>query len=473
MRRPRGDDQFALGVAAGALGAAALPWLARAAFGAAARTAISILTNDVFSENLWELVGAAARSGPQTLIETGLRAATGRALLRPLGTLRHHPGFHGLMFNPAQLHRLPTPLAAPVATDVVIGRRAKKPLHLGTPLLIAGMAYGLALSEAAKVAIARGAALAETASNTGEGPWLPAERAAAAKLILQYNRGTWAKDESVLRQADMIEIQIGQGAFAGLGHKTAAARIGPRLRRRLGLTPGGDAVSESRQPGVDSARDLAFLVADLRRRTAGVPIAVKLAAGDDLEDDIAIAVRADADIIVVDGAEGGSHGAPPILADDFGLPTLYALCRARRALDRLDPRREISLIISGGLSTPGDYLKALALGADAVAIGSTALFAVAHSQITKSLPFEPLTQLLWYGGKQARRFDAERGARDLANYLRSCTREMSEAVRALGKSSLSAVGREDLVALDDLTAQITGLPLAYVPKPERQRQQKR
>lgn len=125
------------------------------------------------------------------------------------------------------------------------------------------------------------------------------------------------------------------------------------------------------------------------------------------------------------------------------------------------------------MSTPGDYLKALALGADAVAIGTTALFAVAHSQITKSLPFEPLTQLLWYGGKQARRFDAERGARDLANYLRSCTREMSEAVRALGKSSLSAVGREDLVALDDLTAQITGLPLAYVPKPERQRQQKR
>ncbi|MGE5559947.1 MAG: FMN-binding glutamate synthase family protein [Chloroflexota bacterium] len=467
MRRRRSDDQFRLGLAAGALGAISLPWLARALFGAAARLGLTILTNDIFSENIWELIGAAVRAGPQVIIETGLRAAKGSVVLRPLGTPKHFAGFDGMMFTLAQLQRLPTPLGTPVATGVTIGPRARRPLKLRIPIMIAGMAYGLGLSERAKVALARGAAQVETATNTGEGPWLQAERDAAAKLVLQWNRATWAKEPSILKQVDMVEIQIGQAAYGGVGHKMAAARIGPTLRRRLGIEPGSAAVRQSRVPGVTSGADLARLIDYLRAETGGVPIGVKLSAGDDLERDIEIAVRAGADALTIDGAEGGSHGAPPVLEDDFGLPTLYALCRARRALDRLDPQHTVSLIISGGLTGPGHYLKALALGADAVAIGTIAMFAVCHSQIGKTLPFEPLTQLIWYKGKQSSRFNVEVGARDLARYLRSCTREMCVAVRALGKSSLAAVGRDDLVALDDLTAKITGLPLAWVPKSER------
>lgn len=378
-----------------------------------------------------------------------------------------------MMFNIAQLHRLPTQVGSPVVTGVTIGPRAARPLHLAMPIIVSGMAYGMSLSARAKVAIARGTALVGTATNTGNGPWLQAERDAAKKLVLQISRGTWAKDEWMLRQADMLEIQVGQGAFGGVGHKMSSARIGPVLRQRFGLAPGQDAVIESRQPGVACERDLARLIARLRRVTGGVPVAVKIGAGDDIEADLAIIVRAGADVITVDGAESGSHGSPPILEDDFGLPTLYALCRARRALDRLDPRHGVSLVISGGLSSPGDYLKALALGADAVAIGTMALFAVSHSQITKALPFEPPTQVVWYRGKQSKRFDSEQGARDLANYLRSCTREMADGVRALGKTSLADVCRDDLVALDDLTAKITGLPLAWLPRRRRLRVRRR
>ncbi|MCL6635941.1 MAG: FMN-binding glutamate synthase family protein, partial [Peptococcaceae bacterium] len=363
-------------------------------------------------------------------------------------------------FNVAQLATLPTPEDVPVDASVVLGKRAARPMQIEIPIIVSGMAYGFVLSEKAKIALARGASMAGTATNTGQGPFLQSEREAARLLILQYNRGSWCKEPEILRQADMVEIQLGQAARGGVGDIVKAKEIDSEVRMRLGLPSGRDVVTHARLPGMSSPGQLGGIVSSLREITGGVPIAVKIAAGNSLEEDLAYILEAGADVIVVDGSPGGSGGTAPILQDDFCLPTLFALCRTVRFLEKEGAKEQVDLVISGGLKTPGDYLKALALGADAVAIGSMALFAVTHTQVLEALPFEPPIQVVYQNGRYKDRFDVEKGARHLANYLISCTEEMKEAVRALGKTRISQVSRDDLFALDAKTARIAGVPYA-------------
>lgn len=422
------------------------------------------LMSEAYTENLWEFVSAMARLGLYKQQENALRAHEGKVLQRPLGSPKRFPDFSGLMFNAAQFHTLPTPIAAEVATGVVIGKEAARPLVIRIPIIISGMAYGEALTEAFKIALARGATLAGTAINTGEGPFLPSERAAAQKLILQYNRSSWGKEEKILRQSDAIEIQFGQGALAGVGHLMKARDIDDKLRRQLGLKPGQDAVTESRQAGIETAADLRDLVEYLRDVTGGVPIGIKIAPGKYLEKDLDFALRGQVDFITVDGAQAATKGGPPILADDFCLPTIFALCRAVRFLEQKKVKKKVSLLISGGLYTPGDFLKAIALGADAVCIGTAALFNVTHTQSLHALPWEPPTQVAWYDGIFRKKFDPHKGAESLARFLNSCKEEMEEAIRGLGKTSLDQVNRQDLFALDPETAKITGVPLGYYPQ---------
>jgi glutamate synthase domain-containing protein 2 len=424
------------------------------------------LSTDPYHENLWETVTGLRRVGVQATLETELRAAVGHPPLRPFGRFRRFPGFDELLFDPAQLARLPAPEDRPVDTSVVLGPRAARPLRLAIPLLITGMGYAIALSPEAKCALARGAALAGTATNTGMGPLLPEERRLARYLIVQYNRASWNKDPDILRQADMLELQFGQGAWGGSGLPVPAEHLPPRLRRLLGLGPGsGQAWVHSRMPGVERPGDLAALVAELRAVTGGIPIGIKLAAGDRLEWDLEVALRAGVDCVTLDGAEGGTHGAPPILADDFGLPTFVALCRASRFLAACPAGERPSLIVSGGLFTPGHFLKALALGADAVAIGTIALFAAAFDQTPKAVPWEPPLSLFWYGRPAARRLDVDKAAHSLARFLRAATEEMAMAARALGKTALAAVDRGDLCALEPWVAGLAGVRLCWRPRP--------
>jgi glutamate synthase domain-containing protein 2 len=420
------------------------------------------LEEDPYHENVWELVTGTRRVGPQTILENELRSASGMPVLRPFGRVRPFHGFDGLMFDPAQLWRLPAPEDAEVDTTVVIGSRAPRPLRLAIPILVSGMGYGFALSREARLALARGAARAGTATNTGQGPLLPEERREARFLVLQIPRATWNRDEATLRQADMIEVQFGQGALAGTGERVPARRFDPHLRRALGLAgDDGYVALASRQPGIRDAADLRRFITELREASGGVPVGVKLAASNHLERDLAIAAQAGSDFVTVDGAEGGTHGAPPTLADDFGLPTFLAVCRAARFLAGIPEHQRPTLIVSGGLFTPGQFLKAIALGADAVAIGTAALFALGHGQVARALPWEPPLQIVWYGSPVARRLDVERAARSLHRFLASATGEMALATRALGKTSLSEVGHEDLFALDAWVAQVAGVRTAW------------
>lgn len=422
---------------------------------------LKTVMTDPYEENIWEFVSAAHRTGLQKIVETNLRAHTGRLLERPFGSPWRFPGTDGLVFNLAQLARLPVDESVTVDTRVTLGPRAARPLKISMPLIVSGMAYGLALSEKAKIALAKGASLAGTATNTGEGPFLPSEREAARHLIVQYNRGGWNYNPLILKQADMVEIQFGQAAIAGLGHSTNYDEIPPKGRRLLGLKPGQAAVTHARMPGIKNPKkDLPPLVARLRRLTGGVPIGAKIGASNDLEKDLAILLDAGVDFIAIDGAGAASKGSPPIIQDDFGVPTVYAVNRAAAFLKKQGVKDRVSLIAGGGLVTPGDFLKTLALGADAVYIGTIALFALTHTQVLKAMPWEPPVQVVFARGRYQDKLDADQAAHNLANFLWACNAEIMEGVRALGKKSVRQVNKSDLAALDPVTARALGVPLA-------------
>lgn len=453
-------QRFALGGATIVSGV----WLARVLFGTGVRLVAKSIFTQRLESNVWEQLISTHRQGIFRLVETELRTAHGKAIDRPIGPHRF-AHWEQLCFNSCQLDRLPAARNARVDLATVIGPRARRPLRLELPLLIAGMAYGLALSEEVKIALARGATMAGTATNTGSGAFLPAERRAARHLIIQYTRARWNQEARILRQADAVEIQLGKGASAGMGELLKSKLIDNELRRHLGLRPGQDAVIESRLAGVEDAAGLKRVVDRIRRVTGGVPVGVKIAAGNHLEQDLEVVVRAGVDFVSIDGAEAGTHSSIPVLEDDFGLPTFIALARAARLWRRLRLDGNVSLLVGGGLSTPGQFLKALALGADAVYLGTAPLVAVTHTQLLKVFPYEPPTQLTYYHGRFKERFNIEQGAKTLASFFAACRSELEEAVRALGRAGVHEVNRQDLFALDRDVADIAGVALAWTPRP--------
>ncbi len=417
----------------------------------------------VYDANLWELATATQRFGINDLVETELRAHAEDFINRPIGGPRKFRFLQRILFDIAQMNTLPTPKETIIDTSVVIGPRARKPMELEIPILIGGMAYGLALSEAYRIAIAKGSALAGTATNTGLGPFITAERKAAKYLIIQYSRVPWNKDKEILRQGDAIEVQFGQGANAGVGRIMRSREIGPVLRRRMGLKKEQDAIVQNRLDGVNSPTDLRRLIKRLKAITSGVPVGVKYGAGKHIERDLAIAVKAGADFISVDGAEAGTHGSLPIMEDNFGIPTLIAAARAAKFWEKHRLKNKVSLLVGGGLTTPGDVLKILGLGADAVYMGTAPLFAATHTQVLKSLPYNPPPQLAYYDGKDKKKFKIEEGAKSLARFLNWTVFEIEEGVRALGKTAIRDVCKDDMMTYDEEVAQITGVHLAFYP----------
>lgn len=445
------------------LGYQGIKLISRQIFRDVSTDAIKTIMTDLYDENLWEFVSASTRFTPQVIVETNLRGQEGTTINRPLGPPKKFPSLEQLMFNIAQLHVMPTQLQTPVDTKVIIGKTCKKPLILNMPIMVSAMAYGAALSEKAKIALAKGASMAGTSTNTGEGPFLPSERKAAQKLIIQYNRGSWNKSKDILRQADAIEIQFGQGASAGIGHVKKIGLFDFKLQKGFGVGFGQNSLLNSRHSEVNHPSQLPKLVDKLKNIAGDIPIGVKIGAGKYLESDLQWAVKAKVDYIAIDGAEAATKGSAPALQDDFGVPTVFAIARAGEFFRKHNLRNKISLIAAGKIRTPGEVLKVLALGADAAYIGSVALFAMAHTQVLNALPFEPPTQAVWYDGKFADQFDVEAGAASLSKFLTSCNDELMEAVRALGKTSVGEVCKEDLFALDELVAKGVGVPMAYEP----------
>lgn len=417
------------------------------------------ITTERYWSNLFETYNLAKMIGVGRLVETELRSAHGQPPARPFGRRNVVSPWKDLYFNPVYLHRLPLLDYTNVGTEVVIGPEAKYPLKIKIPVLIGGMAYGTALSGKTKQALALGATMAGTATNTGNGPFLPAERTAAEKLIIQYSRGSWAKDLEALQKADAVEIQLGQGLWGPTPAEFPPKRLArnPKLRRLLGAKPGEKAVIPPRLLEAETDKELRELVADLKAQTGGVPVGFKLGATQWLERELEILVRAKPDYIALDGLEGGTHGGLGSTLDYLGTPTLFTLVRARRFLTEKKLTGKISLLVGGGLYSAMDFLKALALGADAVFIGTIALLALVHTQAVKVLPWEPPTALIFDGGPQKKKLNIDQGAQSLANFLKASVQEMQVAALCLGKEHLSTVDKSDLSTLNQELATYLGI----------------
>ncbi|HHW13941.1 MAG TPA: FMN-binding glutamate synthase family protein [Firmicutes bacterium] len=296
---------------------------------------------------------------------------------------------------------------------------------------------------------------------------LPEEREAADKLIGQFNRGGYLNSPNKYRQLDAIEIQLGQGAQGAAPQRTQAKFIDARMREVFELEEGRPAVLHSRIPGVNGAADLRDLVHRLKDETPA-PVGVKLGASHFLEEELQIAVDAGVDFVTVDGAEGGTHGSSPTLLDDLGLPTIFATARARRFLDQHKLRGRVSLLAGGGLFTPGHFLKALALGADAVYVGTAAILALVAQQVNRVSPTEPPAQMILESGRLKDRFDVDLGTAGVVNFLSVAVEEMKAVMYALGKAAVSQLNAEDLVCLDPWLARALRVQYAGVSPAEQE-----
>lgn len=293
-------------------------------------------------------------------------AVKGQSIIAAMGTQMPMPGWDDILFLGAQLNPMPLDEHAPVKTETIIGKHAAKPMVLDHPVYISHMSFG-ALSRETKTALSRGSAMARTAMCSGEGGILPEEKAAAYKYIFEYVPNQYSVTDENLREADAIEIKIGQGTKPGMGGHLPGSKVTPEIAAIRNKPLGQDIISPSRFPGIDTKEDLKGLVDRLRLVSGGRPIGIKIAAGR-IEKDLEFCVYAGPDFITIDGRGGATGASPKIIRDSTSVPTIYALYRARKYLDQTGCGAQ--LVITGGLRVSSDFAKALAMGADAVAIAS-------------------------------------------------------------------------------------------------------
>ncbi len=420
------------------------------------RSLKAVLT-EPYKKNVAEIWNASKRSSVLNIIEIDLKASNGNLLTRPLGSSKHFNHYDNLMFLPQALAKgLPLNEKIPIDMKVTLGPKAEKPLQINIPLMISGMAYGLALSEEVKIAMATGAKMVGTAICSGEGPVLPEEQNAAGKYILQISRWPWGlRTDQQIAGADMLEVQMGQGADMG-STVVSPEEIRGKARKLMGLARNQQVSSLPAPPGINRPDDWPDFLQRLRQRSKGKPISLKIMAGK-VEEDLAFALEHGFDGIVLDGAQAGSHASPPIVQDDFGVPSIYALMKAVNFLKKQGFKDKFSLIVSGGYFTAGECLKALALGADAIFLGTAPLYASTCKQLPKVTPWKPPTELVYYDSKAKRKLDSNLAAESVANLFKAIVLEMEYALRILGKSSIRELGPDDLVALDDFSAELTGV----------------
>jgi glutamate synthase domain-containing protein 2 len=406
------------------------------------------------------------------------RAATeGIYDIRGWGAKRYVPHFDDLVFLGASMSRYPLEgYRERCDTHVVLGTRyAKKPLELKIPITIAGMSFG-SLSAQAKEALGRGASEVGTSTTTGDGGMTPEERESSKTLVYQVLPSRYGMNPDDLRRADAIEVVLGQGAKPGGGGMLLGQKISPRVAAMRDLPANIDQRSACRHPDWTGPDDLEIKLRELREITDWEkPIYVKIGASRTYYD-TALAVKSGADVIVLDGMQGGTAATQTVFIEHVGIPTLPALRQAVEALTELDMHRKVQLIVSGGIRTGADVAKALAMGADAVSIGVAALIALGDNSPALDDEYRQVGSRAgyyddWQAGNDpagittqneslAQRLDPVLGGRRLANYLRTLNMETQIIARACGKSHVHNLEPEDLVALTVEAAAMAGVPLA-------------
>ena len=404
-------------------------------------------------------------------------AATGIYDIRGGGSKRKLPHFDDLLFLGASMSRYPLEgYREKCTTNVTLGTRyAKKPLELDIPITIAGMSFG-ALSGAAKEALGRGASAAGTSTTTGDGGMTPEERGQSKYLVYQLLPSRYGMNPDDLRKADAIEVVIGQGAKPGGGGMLLGQKINDRVAKMRTLPKGVDQRSACRHPDWTGPDDLKIKILELREITSWqVPIFIKIAGARPYYD-TALAVKAGADVVVLDGMQGGTAATQEVFIENVGQPTLACIRPAVDALQDLDVHRKVQLVISGGIRNGADVAKALALGADAVSIGSAAMIAIGDNDPKWENDYKKLGTTAgayddWHEGndpagistqnpKLMKRLDPKKAGKKLTNYLKVMTLEAQTLARACGKNSLHNLEPEDLCALTVEAAAMARVPLA-------------
>lgn len=383
-------------------------------------------------------------------------AVTGKSISASMGTELPMPSWDDILILGAQLDPMPLDEHAPVKTRTVIGKNAKKPLILENPVYVSHMSFG-ALSREAKIALAKGSALAGSAMCSGEGGILPEEMQAADKYIFEYVGNLYSVTPENLRNADAIEIKIGQGTKPGMGGHLPGEKVTEEISRIRNKPMGKDVIAPSRFPGIETKEDLKNLISQLRFASEGRPIGVKIAAGR-IERDLAFCVYAEPDFITIDGRGGATGSSPKLLRDSASVPTIYALHRARKYLDSI--HSDISLIITGGLRVSSDFVKAIAMGADGVAVASAALMAMACQQYkicgTGMCPMGIAAQ-----DKELRgRLQQEAAAARVANFLNVSLEELKMFARITGHGDIHEMSVDDLCTISREISEYTDIPHA-------------
>ncbi len=380
-------------------------------------------------------------------------AVTGKTIGGSMSTRMPVPGWDDILILGAQLNPPPLDDGAAVDTTTVIGKHAKKPMVLDSPIYISHMSFG-ALSREIKVALAQGSAMAKTAMCSGEGGILPEEKQTAYKYIFEYIPNKYSVTKDNLVSSDAIEIKIGQGTKPGMGGHLPGEKVTAEIAEIRGKRQGEDIQSPSKFPELNSKEDLRNMVNTLRELSEGRPIGIKIAAGN-IERDLEYCVFAEPDFITIDGRGGATASSPLFLREATSVPTIYALSRARKYLDSVNA--DISLVITGGLRVSADFAKALAMGADAVAVASAALIAAACQQYricgSGNCPVGVATQ----NPELRERLQTSAAAQRVANYLNVSRKELETFARITGHRSVHDLSIDDLVTLDRNIAEYTNI----------------
>lgn len=360
--------------------------------------------------------------------------------------------FDDLVFVPAQLFKKPVDYyREKISAKTIIGKNSKKPIEIETPIVIGAMSFG-ALSKEAKIALAKASTLAGTIENSGEGGVLPEEREFSKRLIIQYSTGRFGITEEILKKADAVEIKIGQGAKPGQGGLLPKDKVTEEIAKIRNVPLGKDIHSPAYHLDIKDIEDLKKKVEWLRKLTGGVPIVIKLAAGD-IKNDVKIAIQANPDVIAIDGMEGGTGAAPEVMLDEVGIPTLVALVKARETLDKIGAKQE--LWIGGGLQKGGDFAKALALGADAVFCATPLLVAMGCNYCRLCYFGKCPVGIATQDQELRKRLNIETAAQKIISYIKNCTEEIKMIAGACGENNIYKLNKGHLRALNSEVAKIT------------------
>ena len=380
-------------------------------------------------------------------------AINGKSIISAMGTKLPVASWNDILILGGQLNKMPLFDNEEVSLRTVIGKNAKKPMVLESPVFVSHMSFG-ALSKEAKTALAIGTNKVKTAICSGEGGILPEEYENSYQYIFEYVPNKYSVNDENLKKVSAIEIKIGQGTKPGMGGHLPAEKVTEEIAKIRGKNVNEDVISPSKFEEIKTREDLKKLVEELRTKSEGRPIGIKIAAGH-IEEDLEFACYAKPDFITIDGRGGATGASPKIVKDVTTIPTIYALYRARKYLD--EHNEDVSLIITGGLRTSGDFAKALAMGADAIAIATAAMIAIGCQQYRVCNSGKCPVGIGTQDPELRKRFHVEESSKRLENYLTVVNDELKTFARITGNDDIHKLSNYDIVTTDNDIAKYTNI----------------